>query len=110
MVARLGGRTAAITAWFEADESGTTLSNIVEALADCLEEIRRGGDLEACLQRYPQYRAELKAVLELAMLIKPLPQDVVPSRAFREATKARIAGDRRGPRRGWASRGPSQPG
>jgi len=62
----------------------------VEALADCLETMRRGSDLEACLERYPEYSVQLQALLEVAALIRPLPDDVVPSRAFRESTRSRI--------------------
>ena len=62
----------------------------MEALADCLETMRRGADLEAVLERYPEYRLQLKALLEVAALIRPLPEDVVPSPLFREVTKSRI--------------------
>ena len=64
--------------------------SIVEALADCLETMRRGPDLESCLERYPEYRTQLQALLAVASLIRPLPEDVVPSPDFTEATRSRI--------------------
>ncbi len=65
-------------------------ADIVEALADCLETVRLGADLEACLQRYPEYRAELKAHLEVVSMIRPLREDVAPSPDFREAARWRL--------------------
>jgi hypothetical protein len=64
--------------------------SIVEALADSLEAMRQGRDIEACLERYPEYRSELKALLQVASLIRPLPENVAPSPDFREATRSRI--------------------
>lgn len=66
------------------------LVSIVEALADCLETLRLEGDLQTCLERYPEYQVELQALLEVASLIRPLPDDVLPSPEFREATRSRI--------------------
>lgn len=62
--------------------------SIVEALADCLESMRQGSDLDVALERYPEYRAQLRALLEVASLIRPLGEDVVPSHALREAIRA----------------------
>lgn len=64
----------------------------MQALADCLETVRRGADLEASLRRYPQYRTQLRALLEVVAVIRPLPEDVAPSPSFRETTKSRILG------------------
>lgn len=61
------------------------MANVVQALADCLETLRQGSNLEAALERYPEYRAHLKALLEVASLIHPLAEDVVPSPALRES-------------------------
>ncbi len=66
------------------------LPSIVEALADCLEAMRRGEQMEACLEMYPEYRAELKPLLEVASLIAPLPPEIVPSPIFREYTRAQL--------------------
>ena len=68
------------------------MASIVEALANCLEAMRRGSDLEASLEQYPEYRVQLQALLEVAALIRPLPEDVVPSPVFRETTRTRILG------------------
>jgi hypothetical protein len=62
----------------------------VQALADCLETLRQGSDLNAALERCPEYRAQLKALLEVASLIRPLAEDVAPSPAMRESIWARL--------------------
>jgi hypothetical protein len=67
------------------------LVSIVEALADCLETMRKGeADMEICLNRYPAYRTRLRALLEVTSLIRPLPKDVAPSPDFRERARQRI--------------------
>lgn len=61
---------------------------LVEALAACLEALREGVDaLEACLSRYPRYRSQLEALLEVVRLIPRLPKEVAPSASFRERTR-----------------------
>jgi hypothetical protein len=62
----------------------------VEALADCLETMRQGSDLDVALEKYPEYRAELRALLEMASLIRPLGEEVTPSPSLREAIRARL--------------------
>jgi hypothetical protein len=62
----------------------------VQALADCLETLRQGSDLEAALGRYPEHSAQLKALLEVASLIHPLAENVAPSPAMRESIWARL--------------------
>jgi hypothetical protein len=62
----------------------------VQALADCLERLRQGSDLDVALERCPEYRAELKALLEVASLIQPLAEDVAPSPALRDSIWARL--------------------
>lgn len=66
------------------------MPNVVEALADCLEAMRRGEDLEACLEMYAEYRAELKPLLQIASLLRPLPPEIAPSPVFRRETRVRI--------------------
>jgi hypothetical protein len=66
------------------------LPDIVEALADCLDAMRRGEELAACLVMYPQYASELAPLLEIASLIRPLAAEVVPSPAFREQTRDQL--------------------
>lgn len=66
------------------------MPSIVEALADCLEAMREGEELAACLEMYSQYRAELEPLLEIASLIRPLAPEVAPSPAFREQTRERL--------------------
>jgi len=66
------------------------LVSIVQALADCLETLRQGSDLNVALERYPEYRAQLKALLEVASLIRPLAEDVAPPSALRESIRAHL--------------------
>ena len=72
-------------------------SELIEALAECLDALRRGEpDLQVCLERHTTYRAELEALLEVARLIPRLPDTVVPSPPFRERTRRRIMSGTRG--------------
>ena len=64
--------------------------SIVQALADCLETLRQGPDLNVALERYPEYRAQLEALLEVASLIRPLAEEVAPSLTLRESIWARL--------------------
>jgi len=66
------------------------LVSIVEALADCLEAVRQGSDLDVALKKYPEYRFQLRALLEVASLIRPLAEEVTPSPSLREAIRARL--------------------
>lgn len=66
--------------------------SIVEALADCLETMRQGSDLDVALEKYPEYRTQLRALLEVASLIRPLAADVTPSPSLREAIRAHLLG------------------
>ena len=66
------------------------MPSIVEALADCLEAMRRGEQMEACLEMYPRYRGDLKPLLQVASLITPLPPEIAPSPIFRERTRAQL--------------------
>jgi hypothetical protein len=66
------------------------LVSIVEALADCLETMRQGSDLDVALKKYPEYRAQLRALLEVASLIRPLAAEVTPSPSLREAIRTRL--------------------
>ena len=42
--------------------------SVEEALDDCLKRVEQDG-LEACLRRYPEYRAELEPLLRLALAL-----------------------------------------
>jgi hypothetical protein len=66
------------------------LPSIIEALADCLEALRRGERMEACLEMYAEYRDELKPLLQVASLLRPLPPEIVPSPLFKERTRVQI--------------------
>jgi len=62
----------------------------VQALTDCLETLRQGSNVDAALAGYPEYRAQLKTLLEVASLIHPLTENVSPSPAMRESIWARL--------------------
>jgi hypothetical protein len=63
---------------------------IVQALADCLETVRQGSRLDVAMERYPKYRAQLNALLEVASLIRPLTEDVAPPFALQESIRAHL--------------------
>lgn len=66
------------------------MPRIVEALADCLEAMRGGVEMEACLAMFPEYRAELRPLLQIASLLRPLPPEIAPSPVFKERTRVQI--------------------
>ena len=66
------------------------MPRIIEALADCLEAMRQGEDMEACLAMYVQYRAQLRPLLQIASLLRPLPPEIAPSLMFKERTRVEI--------------------
>jgi hypothetical protein len=52
--------------------------------------MRGGVEMEACLAMYPEYRAELRPLLQIASLLRPLPPEIAPSPVFRERTRIQI--------------------
>jgi len=46
--------------------------------------------MEACLAMYPEYRAELRPLLQIASLLRPLPPEIAPSPVFKERTRVQI--------------------
>jgi hypothetical protein len=62
----------------------------VQALADCLESLRQGSNVDVVLEGHREYCAQLKALLEVASLIHPLAENVAPSPAMRESIWARL--------------------
>ena len=65
----------------------TTLSH---ALADCMEFLREGESLEACLQRYPEYRERLRPLLEIAQTLEDRQSEVAPSPYFLNELKLKL--------------------
>jgi hypothetical protein len=39
---------------------------------------------------YPEYRAELRPLLQIASLLRPLPPEIAPSPVFKERTRVEI--------------------
>ncbi len=68
------------------------MPEIVEALAECLEAMRGGADMNTCLAIYPEYREELTPLLMIARLIRPLSPEVRPSASFQGRTRDEILG------------------
>ncbi|MFC2041161.1 FecR domain-containing protein, partial [Chloroflexota bacterium] len=64
----------------------TDLANILD---DCIEQIRNGQTIEACLAKYPDVREELEPLLDLSCSIRSLPT-IVPSNEFIRVSKARL--------------------
>jgi hypothetical protein len=65
----------------------TTLSR---ALADCMECLREGESVEACLRRYPQQREKLRPLLELAQALRDHQPEVAPSPYFLTDLKSKL--------------------
>ncbi len=54
------------------------------ALADCLDALREGESLKACLNRYPEHRERLRPLLEVAQTLhrEEYQQEATPSPDF----------------------------
>ena len=53
------------------------------ALADCLDALREGESLKACLDRYPEHRERLRPLLEVAQTLhREEYQEAAPSPDF----------------------------
>jgi hypothetical protein len=52
--------------------------------------MRGGVEMEACLAMFPEYRSELRPLLQIASLLRPLPPEITPSPIFKERTRAQI--------------------
>lgn len=49
--------------------------NDLEKILDlCIDEIRAGGSIETCLERYPDHREELEGLLHLALALERMPR------------------------------------
>lgn len=45
------------------------------ALSECLEALRRHGDVEECIRRYPQFEQELRELVAVARMLPNLAQE-----------------------------------
>ncbi len=54
------------------------------ALADCLDALREGKSLKACLDRYPEHRERLRPLLEVAQTLhrEKYQEEAAPSPYF----------------------------
>jgi hypothetical protein len=65
----------------------TTLSH---ALAECLDCLREGESISACLDRYPEHRSSLRPLLEVAKLLQEHQPAAAPSPFFIVSLKAKL--------------------
>jgi hypothetical protein len=56
-----------------------------------MEFLREGESLEACLQRYPEYRERLRPLLEIAQALEDRQPEVAPSPYFLVELKSKLA-------------------
>jgi len=75
-------------------------------LLQCLDQLAEGQPVESILQRYPEYTAELRPLLESARQLAQLPVD--PPRAVRQRAKAQFLAqaDQAPGRLGWPAFSP----
>ena len=67
------------------------MTRVEDALADCIEMLLKGeAQLEAAIERYPEHKDELSALLSVASSLPRLPEDIRPSSAWRRQTRAAI--------------------
>jgi len=67
------------------------LRRVEDALADCIEVFLKGeAGFEATIERYPEHKDELLALLNVVSSLRCLPEDIGPSPAWRRQTKAAI--------------------
>ena len=45
-------------------------NNLIDAFDDCIDRLRAGQSMEACLRLYPQYAAQLRLMLEAALAVR----------------------------------------
>ncbi|MFA5245470.1 MAG: DUF5667 domain-containing protein [Pedobacter sp.] len=66
------------------------MKRVEEILTQCIDDIKAGrAILVECLERYPDMRAELKPLLNVALSIKEKP-DIKPSEAFKIRARANL--------------------
>jgi hypothetical protein len=56
-----------------------------------MEFLREGESLEACLQRYPEYRERLRPLLEIAQALEDRQPEMAPSPYFLNELKSKLA-------------------
>ena len=62
----------------------------MDALNTCLDLLAQGSTVEACLERYPEFAAELEPMLRLAMQTQRVGETIVPSPEAQRAGLGRI--------------------
>ena len=60
------------------------------ALAECLESLREGKTLEACLEKYPEHRETLAPLLAIAQSLQDHQAPAMPSPYFLVDLKSKL--------------------
>jgi hypothetical protein len=60
------------------------------ALQDCLDQVHAGGNLDAALDKHPQYSADMRSDLEAARWLHEHQQDLAPRPGFVPASRRRL--------------------
>lgn len=74
------------------------------ALADSLECLGKGETLEACLDRYPEYREPLRSLLEVARALMAHRQAALPSPRFVTRLQSKLTREARKYQKGGEAR------
>ncbi len=67
------------------------MATLADALAECLDALRSGEDIEDCLRRHGRYREQLRMLLEVARRIPTFPKDALLDCQSTEHLRRRIA-------------------
>jgi hypothetical protein len=70
------------------------INSLSRALADCMELLQEGESLEACLERYPQYQARLRPLLQIAQALQGEQSEVSPTLRFLAELKSKLTQQR----------------
>jgi hypothetical protein len=64
-------------------------TKLPKVIDNCIERMRKGQTIEACLAEYPDMRQQIEPLLRTAVSISSIP-GVSPSDEFRRLSKARL--------------------
>ncbi|MFC1910094.1 FecR domain-containing protein [Chloroflexota bacterium] len=64
-------------------------NNLKNVLEICLNRIRKGEAIDKCLTDYPEYRSDLKPLLEMTLKLNEIPR-VAPSPEFKDKVLSRL--------------------
>ncbi|MDP2932464.1 MAG: FecR domain-containing protein, partial [Chloroflexota bacterium] len=67
----------------------TETAELAAVLDECIERVHNGESIHVCLADYPEFRAQIEPLLNMALLVSDVPE-VSPSEEFRRDAKARL--------------------